>query len=110
MRELQRLGTPFKIELQTAGIQLTEWDGIPMWIVPMTDSIIKAYENNGTKLNNPHRALFTTKTNLALGMECTSLFEKINSFYDPRSRMNRMEASDAFDFKVLDDALLQVLI
>ena len=110
MRELQRLGTPFKIELQTSGIQLTEWDGIQMMVLPMWDYLIKAYQNNGTKLNSPHRALLTTKSNLAIGMECTSLFDRINSFYDQKSRINRMEASDAFDMKILNDKIVQVLI
>ena len=69
---------------------------------------IAAYENNGTKLNNPHRVVYTTKSNLGIGMACTSLFERINTFYDPRSRYNRIEAKDAFDAKIFDDNLVQV--
>jgi hypothetical protein len=41
-------------------------------------------------------------------MAYTSLFENINTFYDPRSRYNRIEAVDAFDMKIIDDRLLMV--
>jgi len=45
---------------------------------------------------------------LNIGMACNSLFERINTFYDPRSRYNRIEAVDAFDAKIIDDRLVQV--
>jgi hypothetical protein len=107
-RALQAAGLAYKIELQTNGFNLMEWDGIPMYSVPLFDEWIRAYEDNGTKWNNPHRIVYTTKSNLVIGMEGTSLFDQLNSFYDPKSRINRIEASDAFDAKVLNDDLLQV--
>jgi hypothetical protein len=107
-RALQATGLAYKIDLQTNGFNLMEWDGIPMYSVPLFDEWIQAYESNGTKWNNPHRVLYTTKSNLVIGMEGTSLFDQLNSFYDPKSRVNRIEASDAFDVKVLNDELLQV--
>lgn len=107
-RGLQAAGLAYQIELQSNGFNLMQWDGIPMYSVPLFDEWIAAYESNGTKYNNPHRILYTTKSNLVIGMEGTSLFDQLNSFYDPKSRINRIEASDAFDVKVLNDELLQV--
>jgi hypothetical protein len=107
-RALQAAGLAYKIELQSNGFQLGEWDGIPMLSVPLWDAWIAAYENNGTKYNNPHRIVYTTKSNLIIGMEGTTLFDNVNSFYDKKSRVNRIETSDAFDAKVLNDDLLQV--
>lgn len=107
-RRLQELGMPYKIELQSNGFELSSWDGIPMYVVPLWDEWIAAYENNGTKLNSPHRIVFTSKSNLNVGMEGTSLFDNVNSFYDQKSRVNRIEVSDAFDAKIIDDGLLQV--
>lgn len=107
-RHLQSLGVAYKIELMTNGLQSSTWDGINMYSIPLWDQWIAAYENNGTKLNNPHRVVYTTKSNLGIGMACTSLFERINTFYDPRSRYNRIEAKDAFDAKIFDDNLVQV--
>jgi hypothetical protein len=108
-RQLQTLGTIFQdYKLMPNGIEFATWDGIPIYANCLWDQWIRAYENNGTTLNNPHRVVYTTKSNLNIGMACTSLFENVNSFYDPRSRYNRIEAIDAFDAKIIDDNLLQV--
>jgi hypothetical protein len=107
-RHLQSLGVAYKTELMTAGLEIGEWDGIKMYTLPLWDEWIRAYESNGTKLNNPHRIVFTTISNLNLGIEGTSLFDNVNTFYDQKSRVNRIEVSDAFDAKIIDDGLLQV--
>lgn len=95
-------------ELLQNGFNLMNWDGIPVYSIPLWDQWIRAYENNGISLNDPHRVVYTTKANLNIGMTCTSLFDNINSFYDQRSRYNRIEAVDAFDMKIIDDRLVQV--
>jgi hypothetical protein len=108
-RALQAAGYVYQdIKLQSNGFELGSWDGIPMYSVPLWDAWIESYENNGTKLNNPHRIVYTTKSNLVIGMEGTTLFDNVNTFYDPKSRYNRIEVSDAFDVKVLNDELVQV--
>lgn len=108
-RQLQALGTAFQdYKLMTDGLEFATWDGIRIVSMPLWDQWIRAYENNGTKWNDPHRVVYTTVSNLNIGMACTGLFDNINSFYDPRSRYNRIEAVDAFDAKIIDDRLLMV--
>lgn len=108
-RFLQGLGTVFQdYKLMVDGLEFATWDGIPIYSNPLWDQWIRAYYNNGTTYDNPHRMVYTTKRNLNIGMACTSLFENINTFYDPRSRYNRIEATDAFDAKIIDDRLVQV--
>jgi hypothetical protein len=107
-RHLQNSGVAYKVELATAGLEVSEWDGIKMYTLPLWDQWIRAYEDNGTKYNNPHRGVYTTVSNLNIGMEGTNLFDTVNSFYDQKSRVNRIEVSDAFDAKIIDDSLLQV--
>ncbi len=107
-RYLQATGQAYKIELLTNGFELGSWDGIPMLSIPLWDQYILAYFNNGTKLDNPHRILYTTTDNLPVGMEGTTLFDTLDSHYDKRSRYNRIETSDAFDTKVLNDEIVQV--
>lgn len=107
-RQLQALGVAFAIELMTNGLETSVWDGIRMYAIPLWDQWIRAYENNGVRLNNPHRVVYTTISNLNIGMACTTLFDNVNSFYDQRSRINRIEAVDAFDAKIIDDRLVQV--
>lgn len=107
-RALQALGVAYKVELQENGFEMGTWDGVKILSVPLWDEWIAAYENNGTKLNSPHRIVYTTVSNLKIGMEGTTLFDLVNTFYDQKSRVNRIEVSDAFDAKVLDDSLLQM--
>ena len=108
-RQLQALGTVFQdYTLMLNGLEFAKWDGIKIVSIPLWDQWIKAYENNGTVWNNPHRVVYTTVSNLNVGMECNGLFDNINSFYDQRSRINRIEARDAFDAKIIDDRLVQV--
>ena len=108
-RQLQALGTAFQdYTLSITGLEFATWDGIRLVSIPLWDQWIRAYENDGARWNDPHRIVYTTVSNLAVGMVCTSLFERINSFYDQRSRYNRIEAVDAFDAKIIDDRLLMV--
>jgi hypothetical protein len=110
-RQLQALGTAFQdYKLMVNGLEFATWDGIRLVAVPLWDEFIQTYENDTItgRWNDPHRIVFTTVSNLNIGMACTSLFENINTFYDPRSRYNRIEAVDAFDAKIIDDRLLMV--
>jgi hypothetical protein len=108
-RQLQALGTAFQdYRLMINGLEFATWDGIPIYSIPLWDQWIRAYEDNGASWNDPHRVVYTTKSNLNVGMACTSLFDNINSFYDQRSRINRIEAVDAFDAKIIDDRLFMV--
>jgi len=110
-RQLQALGTAFQdYKLMVNGLEFATWDGIPLYSNPLWDEIIRTYENDTStgRWNDPHRIVYTTKSNLNIGMACTSLFENVNSFYDQRSRYNRIEAVDAFDAKIIDDRLLMV--
>jgi hypothetical protein len=108
-RQLQTLGTVFQdYKLMINGLEFATWDGIRIVSIPLWDQWIKAYENNGTRWNDPHRMVYTTVSNLNIGMACTDLFTNVNTFYDQRSRINRIEAVDAFDAKIIDDRLLMV--
>lgn len=108
-RQLQALGTAFQdYKLMVNGLEFATWDGIRMVSIPLWDEFIRTYEDNGIRWNDPHRAVYTTVSNLNIGMACTSLFQNVNSFYDPRSRFNRIEATDAFDMKIIDDRLFMV--
>ncbi len=108
-RQLQALGTAFQdYKLMVNGLEFATWDGIRIVSIPLWDQFIRTYENDGVRWNDPHRVVYTTVSNLNIGMACTSLFENINTFYDPRSRYNRIEAVDAFDAKILDDRLFMV--
>jgi hypothetical protein len=107
-RYLQGQGMPFDVKLISEGFELIKWDGVDLVSMPLWDEWILAYENNGTKLNDPHRAVLISKANLNIGMEGNSLFDSFEVIYDPIQEYNWIKAKDSFDAKILDDTLVQV--
>jgi hypothetical protein len=108
VRYLQTQGVILNYQLSLNGIETAVWDGITMYSIPTWDAMIQSYQDNGTHYNDPHRILLTTKSNLAIGMECTSLFSNVNTFYNQTTRLNRIEAMDSFDAKFLMDGMFQL--
>lgn len=92
------------------GQQTLSYDGKPLIPIPTWDKMILAYENNGTKLNNPHRAVYTVKGVLGIGCDDPSSFGEIDIWYDKDSRKVKMEGMGIADAKLTNPKLLQVAI
>ena len=107
-RYMQGVNIAFDITNTIEGLQLAKWDGWDLIAVPLWDEWIMAYEDNGTKYNNPHRIVAATKSNLKIGMEGTSLFDTVNIWYDKTTKYNYIDVIDSFDAKILMDELIQV--
>jgi hypothetical protein len=69
------------------------------------DSIIEDHQDNGTKLNLPHRALLTTAGNIPIGTVSVSDLETVKSFYDEYHEVNVMDFRLKLDAKFLEDYL-----
>lgn len=73
-------------------------------IIPRYDwDLHIAKQDNGDKINNPHRALLTVKENIPMGTPSEGELMTIKSFYDPYHQVNVMDFVDLFDFKFLED-------
>lgn len=107
MRYLQSQGLPYNVDLGIKGLAVGNIDGKPIYMVDWFDDMIRTYEDNGTKYNNPHRIVYTTQSNLSIGMEGTDLFNTVSVFNDLKSEKNFIRLKDAFDAKVLQDDLVQ---
>ena len=84
--------------------------GMTLMPQPIWDEMIAKYENTGTKLNNPHRAVLTTKSNLNIGVDKESSFEDMRIWYNPDSRKVKTELMGKADAKLYNPELLQVAI
>lgn len=94
----------------TEGIKVLTFDGIPLVPFKIWDKIIKAYFNTGTKLVNPHRAVYVTKDILAVGVDSTSSFGDMEIWYNRDERKVKMESQGKADAKLLNPALFQIAI
>lgn len=92
------------------GRKTLTYDGKPLVAVPVWDKIILAYENNGVKLNNPHRAIYTTKEVLAVGCDDPSSFTDIDVWYNKDERKVKMEGMGKADAKLANPALFTIAI
>lgn len=90
------------------GIKLPHYDGVPVKVVMEWDNMIKKYEDNGTKLNNPHRAVFAAKENLFVGTSAKDTFAEFDVTFDKVSRNNYMYAASNVGTLVGEDDLVQV--
>jgi len=92
------------------GQRTLTYNGIPLLAMPIWDEMINAYENTGVKLNNPHRAVYTTKRVLGIGVDDESSFGNVDIWYDKDSRKVKMEGMGVADAKLTNPALFQVAI
>ena len=72
------------------------------------DRTIRADFSNGTKWFLPHRAVLTTKSNLAVGFDASSGVSDFDVFYDKTTELTNFKGAYKVDAKVLEDYMIQV--
>lgn len=87
------------------GIREARYRGIRLRVVPMWDEIIQSYEGTDTKFNLPHRAIYTTERNLALGVTGVEEFANLDIYFDRKERMNYIFATDKMGAMVVDEGM-----
>ena len=92
------------------GVKALNFRGIPVVPFAVWDEMIFNYENNGTKLNNPHRCVLTTKANLAIGVAGTDVLSEVDVWYEKKEDRNYMRSRDSIDAKLLHEKLFVLAI
>jgi hypothetical protein len=87
------------------GRPVLRFDGYEVAVRDDWDKNINSLLNNGTKLNKPHRILFTTPDNIPLATTSTDDFDTLVSFYDQLNRQNVIDAGFSLDAKFLESYL-----
>lgn len=90
------------------GMEALSFNGIPVIAMPIWDKIIATSEDTGTKLNNPHRILFTSKSVLGIGVDAIDSFEKMRIWYEYKDRMVYVELMGLADAKLTNPDLFSV--
>ena len=97
-----------QVEQVASGIQLSEYDGHPIIVLDIWDRLIKEYENDGTKLNAPYRALISTPNNLFVGTDDTKRVADLDVTFDDVDRKNYIFAQSKIGTLVGEDALIHL--
>jgi len=100
----KNLGAGF-LEVVEGGRPKLYFDGIEVKVRYDWDRYIKAYQNNGTKWNLPHRAFLVVKQNIPVGTLSVEDLAKLDVFYDRTLKTNFMDAAYTLDAKHLEPYL-----
>lgn len=95
------------------GIRRTNYNGVDLYVMPLWDEMIQAYEgqytsSNLTAWNQPYRALYTHRTNLLIGTESENEIADLDIIFDRKTRMNYLYANDTVGTMIKDDEMFQV--
>lgn len=91
------------------GIEILKVNGVEFVISDEWTRTIQQYFNLGATFHLPHRAVITTKENLAYGIESEGAFNTFKVFHDNTLRKSFVDLIDRVDVKVLQDKLIQVV-
>lgn len=74
--------SPFNRNLLNAFESGLVYKGIPVVRAPQLDGVIMDCLDNGTKLDNPHRLILTTRNNMMIATKETESLDHLEVFYD----------------------------
>lgn len=90
------------------GMQYFKRKGVDVYPIDLWDNVIQTYMDNGTKFDVPHRAVFTTKSNLRIGTPSSSTMANLNIWFNMDLQVTRMLAKDQLGAQIIDDQLVMV--
>ena len=91
------------------GVEQLKVNGVNFVISDEWTRTIQQSFNLGATFHLPHRAIITTKANLAYGVTSEGTFNTFNIFTDNTARKTFVDLIDQVDVKVLQDRLIQVV-
>lgn len=104
------IGTTLTYEQLAEGVVISQYDGRKIIALDIWDRMIKRFENNGTKLNNPHRAVLCSPSNLFYGTDDTDMIADLSITFNEETRYNNIFAQSKIGTLIGEDDLVQVAI
>ena len=90
------------------GFDVAEYNGVKIYRLPIWDRFIQKYQNNGTKLNIPHRAVFGSAREMFVGTPANELISELDIFFEKKSRMNYCYSTGRIGTQIGQDDLFQL--
>jgi hypothetical protein len=87
------------------GQMTLRYRGIEVCNVEVVDRAISEFQNDGTKLNIPHRVVLTNPTNLKVGTLAQGDFGELEAFYDMYHKVNVIDGVYSIDVKHMESYL-----
>jgi hypothetical protein len=87
-------------------VSATEYNQQTILSLPIWDELIRLYEDNGTKWNKPHRAVYAPKSSLKLGINSKDLIAFLDIWFSKDDQVNRMLVRDKVGTMTWEDDLI----
>ena len=94
--------------VENSGLRTAEFDGYTIISTDMWDRFIVEFENDGTKLNLPHRAFYGSPTQLLVGIPANQIMSDLNIWYNEDERVVKCYAEGKIGTMVGQDELFQI--
>ncbi len=94
-------------EVVFSGVQATEYNGVRIYAISAWDRMIQKYQNDGTKLHVPHRAVYTSPKNLLVGSQ-SNLVGELDIWFNKDERVTRIYSAGDLGTLIAEDDLVQV--
>lgn len=90
------------------GVKMTTYDGVPVYSIAIWDRMIKAYQNNGTTLNLPHRVVYASPKQLLVGTPSDKLLQDFDIFFDRTDRTTKAYLAGSIGTLIGEDDLVHL--
>ncbi len=89
-------------------ISATRYNGQQIYALPIWDEMINSFENDGTKLNKPHRAIYASKASLLGGVESANdIMPDLDIWFSKDFQKNRIKGRESFGTTLWEPDLIQ---
>lgn len=85
------------------GLDVAKYNGVTIARISLWDRMIQAYENTGTKLNKPYRAVYANINQLQVGTPEDGLIGDLDIWFDKKERRNYIYATGKVGTQILED-------
>ena len=92
------------------GRSALSYDGIPVIAMPIWDKMIKSYFDNGTKYDNPNRAIYSARPVLGVGVDSLDSFDQIEMWYDRKDKVVFTRLMGRLDAKLTNPEMFTIAI
>lgn len=104
----QSYNTIMPWEVLFEGLKVSEWDGVKIYSISLFDRFTKKYQDNGTKLNLPYRAVYTAPSQLLMGYPGASAISELDIWFERKERMNYIYSTGKIGTLIKEDELVHV--
>lgn len=89
------------------GVDMVQYNGVTIARVGIWDRMIRAYENTGTKLNKPYRAVYANINQLQVGTDAEGLVSDLDIWFDKKERRNYIYSTGRIGTQILENDMFQ---